>query len=98
MLCSDHLKQPFVHLFFPCGLIVYYAVRADSEFFTCLSRKKSCEYLYEKHSLCKITSSSFENVSLCLYGNFEDGGVNNLLVGSLEVARIMATVLQFQGL
>ena len=32
MLCSDHLKQPFVHLFFPCGLIVYYAVRADSEF------------------------------------------------------------------
>ena len=39
MLCSDHLKQPFVDLFFPCGLIVYYAVRADSEFFTCLSRK-----------------------------------------------------------
>ena len=52
MLCSDHLKQPFVHLFFPCGLIVYYAaVRADSEFFTCLSRKKPCEY--EKHYCAK---------------------------------------------
>ena len=51
MLCSDHLKQPFVHLFFPCGLIVYYAVRADSEFFTCLSRKKPREY--EKHDRAK---------------------------------------------
>ena len=51
----------------PCGLIVYYAVRADSEFFTCLSRKKPCEY--EKHYCVKsqaqiLTMSRFVYIAI----------------------------------
>ena len=51
MLCSDHLKQPFVDLFFPCGLIVYYAVRADSWVFYVFESEKPREY--EKHDCAK---------------------------------------------